>query len=57
MAAPKGFRSWQNFFDRHIVNCENCALGLIQLCGTPHSRIYAESRIMQNRLCGPRPRR
>lgn len=25
MAAPKGFRSWQNFFDRHIVNCENCA--------------------------------
>lgn len=25
MAAPKGFRSWQSYFDRHIVNCENCA--------------------------------
>ena len=25
MAAPKGFRSWQNYFDRHIAACENCA--------------------------------
>jgi hypothetical protein len=25
MAAPKGFRSWQNWFDRHIAECENCA--------------------------------
>ena len=25
MAAPKGFRSWQDYFDRHIANCENCA--------------------------------
>ena len=25
MAAPKGFRSWRDFFDRHIANCENCA--------------------------------
>ena len=25
MAAPKGFRSWQEYFDRHIAECENCA--------------------------------
>ena len=25
MAAPKGFRSWQDYFDRHIAECENCA--------------------------------
>ena len=24
-AAPKGFRSWQDYFDRHIAKCENCA--------------------------------
>ena len=25
MAAPKGFRSWQEYFDRHVAACENCA--------------------------------
>ena len=25
MAALKGFRSWQDCFDRHIAECENCA--------------------------------
>ena len=25
MAVPKGFKSWQDYFNRHIAQCENCA--------------------------------
>jgi hypothetical protein len=25
MGIPKGFKSWQQYFDRHIAECEDCA--------------------------------